>query len=97
MRKLTEEDNFENIKDWLDTYLVSEKSFIPCKEEIVNLKLKEVSKSKGIYFWFMQLDGYKVLSDFDEIMPIKKTYPIDIKGVKYDLVYHYSLPIQMHN
>ena len=87
MRKLTEEDNFENIKDWLETYLVSEKSFIPCKEELVNLKLKEVSKSKGIYFWFMQLDGYKALSDFDEIMPIKKTYPIDIKGVKYDLVY----------
>ena len=76
MRALTTGDDFENIKSWLETYLVSEKSFIPCKEELLYLKSKEDSKSKGIYFWFMQTDGYKAISDFDEIMPIKKTYPI---------------------
>ena len=87
MRALTTGDDFENIKSWLETYLVSEKSFIPCKEELLYLKSKEDSKSKGIYFWFMQTDGYKAISDFDEIKPVKKTYSIDIDAVKYDLVY----------
>jgi hypothetical protein len=87
MRALTTGDDFENIKSWLETYLDSEKSFIPCKEELLYLKSKEDSKSKGIYFWFMQTVGYKALSDFDEIKPVKKTYSIDIDAVKYDLVY----------
>jgi cytoplasmic iron level regulating protein YaaA (DUF328/UPF0246 family) len=87
MRALTIGDDFETIKDWLHTNLNDNKSFVPCKEELLNLKSKDDSKSKGIYFWFMRPDGYMALSNFVPIQAIKPKYSRIIDNKEYDLVY----------
>jgi hypothetical protein len=87
MRRLTTDDNFESIKSWLDTNLKDNKSFIPCKEELLSIELKDFSKSKGIYFWFMRPDGYNVLSKHVTIKPVEPKYTKVIDDIKYDLVY----------
>lgn len=87
MRELTTGDDFETIKIWLHTNLKENKSFVPCKEELLNLKSKEDSKSKGIYFWFMQTDGYEGLNNFVTIQAIEPKYTRIIDNLEYDLVY----------
>ncbi|MGL2999402.1 GIY-YIG nuclease family protein [Flavobacterium sp. RSSB_23] len=81
MRELNHKDTFATIEQWLDDNLEEEKSFVPHATPIPNIK------SKGIYFWFMQSDRYKVLSGFVTIHPIEPHYTKYIDGVKYDLVY----------
>ena len=87
MIELTKDDDFKTINDWLEKYLVSEKSFIPCKEELINLKSKDDSKSKGIYFWFMQKDGYQALNNFVPIQAIEPKYTRIIDNIEYNLIY----------
>lgn len=87
MRELTTGDDFETIKIWLHTNLKENKSFVPCKEELLNLKSKEDSKSKGIYFWFMQTDGYEGLNNFVTIQAIEPKFTRIIDNLEYDLVY----------
>lgn len=87
MIELTKDDDFKTINDWLEKYLVSEKSFIPCKEELINLKSKDDSKSKGIYFWFMRSEGYVTLRNFAPIQAIEPKYTRIIDNIEYDLIY----------
>lgn len=87
MKTLNVFDDFEVIKNWLDLNLDVNKSIIPCKEELINLKLKDVSKSKGIYFWFMLPEGYLALSSFIPIQTIESKFSKIIDNLMYDLVY----------
>jgi hypothetical protein len=73
--------DFNELTNWLNENLLSKKSFVPHVDAIPNVK------SKGIYFWFMQQDGYIAMSDFVSANPIEPKYSIAIEGVKYDLVY----------
>ena len=81
MNKLHENDTLEIVINWLDKNLNNQKKITPHTDTIPNVK------SKGIYFWFMHLDGYKQLSDFVEITPIVPVYKRIIDGTEYDLVY----------
>lgn len=87
MRELTTADDFETIQIWLNTNLKENKSFIPCKDELKNIKSKDDSKSKGIYFWFMRPEGYVALRNFASIQAIEPIYPKILDNIKYDLVY----------
>lgn len=71
--------DLENLEKWLDEKLI--KSFRPHFDSI------PISKSKGIYFWFMKQDCYNQLSKYVEIKPLNSCYSKEIDGVKYDLVY----------
>jgi hypothetical protein len=81
MRNLTETENYDSITQWLKENLNDNSSFIPRNGDIPNLK------SKGIYFWFMKIDGYEKLSNFVSITPILTKYNRIIDGFQYDLVY----------
>lgn len=82
MRKLHESENHISITAWLNENLEDKKSIKGCCQEV-----KKVPKTKGIYFWFMKSDGYKVLSKYITINPIEPRYTKKIDGVQYDLVY----------
>ncbi|MFZ4671481.1 MAG: GIY-YIG nuclease family protein [Flavobacterium sp.] len=71
--------DFEELKKILNKKLSN--SFVPHLDEIPNIN------SKGIYFWFMNPDGYKALIKSDSIKPIEPRYTRNIEGVIYDLVY----------
>lgn len=73
--------NFNELTTWLIENLKQENSLTPHVDEIPKIN------SKGIYFWFMQPDGYETLSNYVTIKPIEPKYTKDIKGIKYDLVY----------
>lgn len=81
MRNLNKTENYDSITQWLNENLDCNRSLIPHFNDIPNLK------SKGIYFWFMKIDGYEELSQFVPITPIQPRYIRIIDGVKYDLVY----------
>ena len=78
MRELNHNDTITTISQWLSDNLEDKKSITPNSNPIPNVK------SKGIYFWFMQPDGYKILN---KLQPIEPRYIKDIDGEKYDLVY----------
>jgi hypothetical protein len=80
-RQLTNQDNFDTIEEWLDTNLNDENSFIPLSNQIPPIKLK------GVYFWFMQSEGYKKLSRYIDLTAIKPRYTRAIDGKYCDLVY----------
>lgn len=71
--------DIENLEKWLDEKLTD--SFRPHFDEIPK------TKSKGIYFWFMNPEGYDKLSKYVKIKPIDFKYSKEIDGVIYDLVY----------
>jgi hypothetical protein len=71
--------DFNQLRDWLDENLIN--SFRPHIDVIPD------SKSKGIYFWFMNKEGYKILSKYLDIKPVEPSYYKEIDGVEYDLVY----------
>lgn len=84
LRKLTQNETFETIIQWLKENL-NDSSFIKaCCNEV-----EAVSKKKGIYFFFMRYDAFKKLSTFCdlEIKPLKESYVININGIDYYLVY----------
>lgn len=81
MRNLNAIENHDSITQWLNENLDGNRSLIPHFNDIPNLR------SKGIYFWFMKIDGYQELSQFVAITPIQPTYTRIIDGVQYDLVY----------
>ena len=71
--------DIENLEKWLDEKLTD--SFRPHFDEIPK------TKSKGIYFWFMNPEGYDKLSKYVKIKPIDFKYSKEIDGVIFDLVY----------
>jgi len=73
--------DFNELTTWLNQNLLSKNSFVPHADVIPHVK------SKGIYFWFMNPDGYKALIKSDSIKPIEPRYTRNIEGVIYDLVY----------
>ena len=70
--------NFNELTIWLEENLTDNKSIKACFQEV-----NSVPEIKGIYFWFMHSDAYKVLN----IKPIEPKYTRNINGSKYDLVY----------
>lgn len=73
--------DINELKNWLNKNLQSTNPFVPHKDAIPKII------SKGIYFWFMRPNGYKVLGEYVKIQPIDTRYTKDIYGEKYDLVY----------
>lgn len=73
--------DFNQLSTWLNQNLTEKNSIIPHTNTIPKIT------SKGIYFWFMHPDGYKVLSNFVVIEPITPRYQKETDGIKYDLVY----------
>jgi hypothetical protein len=81
-RPLTQNDNFDNISQWLKENIQDHNSIKACPEETT-----EVPDKKGIYFWFMHPDAYRELSNYVPIHPVSPRYSRIIDGVSYDLVY----------
>lgn len=73
--------DFQQLSDWLNEKLSKKNSLIP------HIDIIPTIQSKGIYFWFMNSDGYEALSRFIEITPILLNYSYNIEGKSYDLVY----------
>ena len=71
--------DFNELTNWLNENLLPKKSFVPHVGAIPNVK------SKGIYFWYMQLGCYIAMSDFVSANPIEPKYTKVIEGVKYFL------------
>ena len=80
--QLNKQDNIESVFQWLNDNLIANNSIIPQKKDLI-----KVPKNKGIYFWFMHLDGYKILSKFIKLSAIEKRYTKKFNDVEYHLVY----------
>ncbi len=78
---INQNSDFNELTIWLDENLKNDNLFIPHTEPIPNIG------SKGIYFWFMKTDGYKVLSKFIDINVIDQRYAKEINEIQYELVY----------
>jgi len=79
-RSLNQIDNFDSVKNWLNTNLDFDNPIIPTGDYLVN-----VPEVKGIYFWFMKSNAYEELREFIDINPLCLKYTI--KHEEYDLVY----------
>lgn len=78
------QESLKSLTDWLNENLNDHNSIVPHIES-----LEKVKENKGIYFWFMHPDAYRVLSNFITITPITNPVPFikEINGVLYPLVY----------
>jgi hypothetical protein len=74
--------DFNQLTTWLNENLNDKNRIKACCQEV-----NKVPETKGIYFWFMNPDGYKALIKSDSIKPIEPRYTRNIEGVIYDLVY----------
>jgi len=81
-QQINSNDAKETLYAWLSENLTIEKSIIP-----IVTNLKNVKKSKGIYFWFLHLDGYAKLSKYLNFTSVNPVYSLPIDGNKYNLVY----------
>jgi hypothetical protein len=70
--------DFNELKIWLEENLTDKKSIKACCQE-VNI----VPETKGIYFWFMKIEGYDAL----KIQPTNPLYQRTFNSEMYDLVY----------
>ena len=80
--QLNNQDSFDSVIEKLKGNFKSGNCIIPEGENLL-----KVPKNKGIYFWFMHPDGYKILSKFIKLSAIKKRYTKKFNDVEYDLVY----------
>ena len=71
----------EVVKRFLDQKII-EDVFTPHTDDIMR-----IPTGKGLYFWFMRVDGYDALSHYVPINPVDPSYEKDIDGRKYHLVY----------
>lgn len=81
-RMLTEQDDFNSYKDWLDQNLVDENSIVPHIENI-----PDTLTAKGIYFWFLDSREYARLCKYIQIDQLPMLYQRLIGPKVYDLVY----------
>ena len=80
-RILTNIDTFNSLNMWLYENLNN-----PFKANMQSLPPED--SSRGIYFWFMKLEGYQRLSALGlNITAVNPTYTKVINGETYDLVY----------
>ena len=83
-RKLTQDDDINSIKEWLDKNINDENSLIPTNQSVPNL-LK-----KGIYFWFIKKEGREKFNEYLGNIKLNEIYQKFFKEdyyLKYDLVY----------
>ena len=80
-RPLNSTDNFETIKNWLDENLTDKNPFTPYQDAI------HQDLSKGICFWLMKREGYKILSEHITDQALEAEYSKEINEVQFDLVY----------
>ncbi len=82
-RALNNNDNFNSLITWVTDNLNGIPPFTPHQDLIAN-----IPESRGIYFWFMQLDDdCAVLNNYVTITPINPRITKEINGVMYNLVY----------
>jgi len=79
--RLNAESSVEEIKTLLEANLNLTNSFLPIVDPI------PIIKNKGIYFWVMKKEGYKVLSKYVEIGPIDNVIIFKRGWISYDLIY----------
>ena len=94
-RILTKEDDRISIEKWLEKNYSDKIGFIPCKEnfKVYYKDKKDIFDKKGIYFWFLNEDGYKKLHEFVEIkipginLKLNNEYKRIFNSTEYTLVY----------
>ena len=96
-RILTEKDDRKSIQDWLEDTFPYKNGFIPCKDEfneyLDDNAIKDIFDRKGIYFWFLNKDGYKKLHELSETkipginLKLENAYSRKINDQEYTLVY----------
>ena len=74
--------NSSDIKVWLNQKLNDKNSIKACSDD-----LDKVPKTKGIYFWFINPEGYQELSNYIRIKALPNVYQVSINGKLHDLVY----------
>ena len=72
----------DQVSSWLQEHL-SERQQIPACCD----KTSKVPEAKGIYFWFMHPEAYRLLSRFTAINAITPVHTRLINGISYHLVY----------
>jgi hypothetical protein len=80
-KPLNSTNNIETIKNWLDENLTNENLFTPIQDAIPQ------DLSKGICFWLMKREGYKILSEHITDQALEAEYSKEINEVQFDLVY----------
>jgi hypothetical protein len=80
-RNLTSNENFESIQEWLNENL--SKDFIRASCENTD----KIPHSKGIYFWYLNKDGYDSLSKYISISPVGNMHTIIEDQNEFHLVY----------
>jgi cytoplasmic iron level regulating protein YaaA (DUF328/UPF0246 family) len=80
-RNLTAIDNFASIILWLEDNLSQQ--FINAKCENINI----IPNSKGIYFWYLNKEGYDAISKDFKISPFENIHAIIEDQIEYHLVY----------
>jgi hypothetical protein len=94
-RILTKEDDRISIEKWLEKNYSDKIGFIPCKENFKDYykDKKDIFDKKGIYFWFLNEDGYKKLHEFVETkipgvnLKLNNEYKRIYNSTEYTLVY----------
>ena len=96
-RKLTQEDDRKSIEKWLEDAFPYKNGFIPCKDEfnkhLDDNAIKDIFDRKGIYFWFLNKDGYKKLHELSETkipginLKLENPYIRKFNNEEYTLVY----------
>jgi hypothetical protein len=80
---ISNQENFQSLKDWLNQNLNDKNSIKACCKEICN-----VTDYKGIYFWFMHPRCYNILNKYiSNFSSLPDKYVKSINGIDYDLVY----------
>lgn len=80
-KQLNDNASFDDIAKWLNENLSDKDSLIPHLNPIPQIG------SKGIYFWFMNPEGYEKLCRYADIKPIYTKFSKTIDGIEYDIVY----------
>ena len=80
-KPLKSTDNIETINKWLEENLTDKNPFTPYQDAI------HQDLSKGICFWFMKREGYKILSEHITDQALEAEYSKEINEVQFDLVY----------
>jgi len=96
-RQLTQEDDRKSIEEWLEDAFPYKNGFIPCKDEfneyLHDNAIKDIFDRKGIYFWFLNIDGYKKLHELSEKkipginLKLENAYIRKFNNEEYTLVY----------
>ena len=80
-RNLTVNDNFDSILLWLNDNLSEQFLIAQCEN------INQIPNSKGIYFWYLNKEGYAALSNYVTICPVRKFHTIIEEQIEYHMVY----------